>query len=109
MTALTTYDPNHAGSLKTYHVLEVTLLRWDYKRVLTVEVGGNCLGFEIFSAAISIIYDDELPCADPPYVELTNPDGDTLMVEDLEGRGEEFLHPLVVGIRCVAVRTEGKG
>ena len=48
--SLKEYDPNIRWSK---HIFEITYMQWDYVLKETVEVGGNCKGFDLFDSAIT--------------------------------------------------------
>ena len=94
------YNPNNRWRPQT---VKVTLMQWDYKKEFEVEVGGNCLGFEVFDSAVISVYED-LPviAGDYAYVELINPDGNMLTCEDDEGKYDDWLKEMVVSIEIVS-------
>jgi hypothetical protein len=95
---ITNYNPNIRWGKQ--HV-EIVLMQWDYKKSFTVDIGGNCIGFDVIEAAVERIYDglpsDELG----PFVILTNSAGDDLECQDEEGREDEWIKDMVVSAQIV--------
>lgn len=94
------YSPNIAWGKQ---VVEIVLKQWAYEKAFVVRVGGNCVGFAIFEAALSNLLDQLWPHdTDFASVTLTDPAGDTLLSEDEEDAGEFWLQRMVVSVRILA-------
>lgn len=83
---ITNYDPNISWAL---HTFELTFMQWDYSLKMTVEVGGNCKGFNLFDGALSTAFDECYDDQDEFGTIVLQRDEDTLEVtldeiEDLE-------------------------
>ena len=87
------------------HIVELTLMQWDYVAVHRVEVGGNCGGFDVLEAALDVFLGDLCEKADKINallsVTLLKPNGDSLIVDDEEDREEEWLKRMIVAIKIV--------
>lgn len=92
------YSPNIRWGKQ--HV-ELTLMQWDYKKVITVDVGGNCTGFDVIECAVTSLYDDLADKSDVAQIILHRDNGDTLEVSDEEMRAEEWLKAMLVSTQIV--------
>lgn len=101
------YSPNSAYGV---HAVEIELRLWDARRTETVEVRGNTLGFDVIESAISNLEEairercasgfEGAPPDGPAQIKLTQPDGDTILVED-EG-DSTWISQMCVGARIVS-------
>lgn len=91
------YSPNIKWGKQ--HV-EIVLMQWGYSEKFTVDVGGNCTGFDVLGTAIGNLY-SKLPETDgSPFVTLKKGD-DTLICHDEEERDEDWLKDMVVSCQIV--------
>lgn len=96
------YNPNIRWGKQR---VEVTLMQWGYSKKFTVDIGGNCTGFDVLESAAGRIY-DALPKKDygedeVAFVVLDRPDGDTLECTDDESRDEDWLKDMIVSLQIV--------
>ena len=101
MNHIKNLDPNLRTLTATF---ELVFVSDDYSTTKTVEVHGNVIGFNGFSAALGVLY-DEL-CAAPDrddLAELTlyNAQGDELLIEIFD---EDELLDVLVSAQLVATR-----
>ena len=76
---LSAYDPNKRWHPQT---VKVTVMQWEYKKELETLVKGNCLGFNIFDAAIESLMDDmPVDGRGTTYITLEDKAGNTLVCE----------------------------
>lgn len=87
-------NPNNAWGK---HHVEIVLQCWRYTGTYVEQVGGNCLGFDLFDTAIENLYETL-----EGEIILTNPEGDTLHCEDEEDREADWLKKMVVSCRVIA-------
>lgn len=87
------YSPNIEWGKQ--HV-EIVLMAWGYSRTFEIDVGGNRTGLDVISCAVENL-DEELQGT----VELSNAEGDTLLCEDDDDLGEEWLKSMVVSARII--------
>jgi hypothetical protein len=95
------YSPNTEWGKQ--HV-EVTLKQWAYSATHVVQIGGNCRGFDVLEAAIGRVYDlacEDVPDGYAPRLTLTAPHGGTLLCEDDEDGGEDWIKEMAVSVRIV--------
>lgn len=108
------YDPNLTSSGRmARQTVRLTFGLWRYRTQAEVVVGGNCTGLSVIQAAVSMVY-DELPytlvrhetldaeeaCA---RIELRDPDGTVLTVEDHEFKGELWLEEMLIAAEITAI------
>lgn len=98
------YDINDAYIFNYAHVIEVTLQQWEYKKTFTVEIGGNCAGYENFDSAIDFVAEQIMGGNDVADIDLINDKGETLCVE-VSHDGD--IKDMVVTIRIIDLK-EGK-
>ena len=95
------YNPNAKWGGQ---MVEIVLKQWDYQLVKTILVGGNCHGLSVMDCAVNNLYEE---CCDGvaddglPSITLARADGDTLLCEDEEDCGEDWLKNMVVSLRIV--------
>jgi hypothetical protein len=82
-------------------VVEIVLKQWQYEKTFTLHVGGNCRGFDVLDAAVGMIYDHILDTEDDAAVTLIRADGETLLCEDDEERGDGWIKDMVASVRIV--------
>lgn len=99
MTIIAEYSPNIRWGQQ--HI-ELVLKQWAYAATFVIDVGGNCTGFGVLETAIGSLY-DKLPEDEhgAVYLELTRGDGDTLRIEDDDGRGEDWLKDMIVSASVI--------
>ena len=103
------YDPNKRCNPQT---VRVVVQQWEYSKVFEVEVGGNCLGFDIFDSAVETVMDDihltnmGEHANGIPYVELKNNDGDTLLCEGDDDKWEQWLKEMVTSVEIISQSDE---
>ena len=58
MPEIMNYDPNitSCGNMAT-QIVRLTFGVWQYRAQIEVAIGGNCMGLEVISAAVSAAYD----------------------------------------------------
>jgi len=95
---ITSNNPNNVWGQS---IVEVILKLWSYSKTYTVKVGGNCHGMDVLDTAIDLVLDSMLGDDQRLKVVLTNPNGDTLEVEDEEDRGELWLRDMIVSLRLL--------
>ncbi len=102
---LDNYDPNAlCWPAEGKQIIELTLLQWDYTKTLQHVVQGNLSGLDAVGFAIHQTYDDLPEDEDSiPFIELTNPGGETLLCSDDGNRGEEWFSGLVVKAEIVSI------
>jgi hypothetical protein len=104
------YDPNLTNSGRmAKQTVRLTFAQWEYRKTIETEVGGNCTGLTVIECAVDNVY-DSLPrnrhdCA---YLEMGAVDGsgDTLICEDDEDSGDEWLKDMLVCAEIVAIRPD---
>ena len=103
------YDPNltMCGRMAVQEV-RLKLQMWHYTAEMTVEVGGNCKGFDVMEAAVENAYEKLRGDAEWATVTLTAENGDTLECEDEEDREEDWLKRMTVGVEIISITPEGK-
>lgn len=108
--AMDSYDPNDARSFKTEHVFRLTFQSWGASAVIETEVKGNVLGFGNLDTAIGNVY-EALPENErgDPYLMLTAPNGDTMLVDERGGDrygplDEDALKDMLVRAEIVALQ-----
>lgn len=82
-------------------VVEIILKQWRYEKAFTIHVGGNCRGFDVLDAAVGMVYDHIMDTTDNAAVTLIDPEGKTLLCEDDEERGDDWIKGMVASIRIV--------
>ena len=98
------HDPNLYWHKCTY---AITLMMWDYSKTFEVEVGGNVRGFDLLETAVDALHDDLEPDDDGMlFVELENPNGETLICQDDEGKEDSWLREMVVSVVLVKQEKE---
>lgn len=104
------YDPNLtcSGSMAKQTV-RLTFGMWEYRKTLETEVGGNCTGLTVIDCAVGNIYDN-LPenhyGAASMEMDAMDKSGDTLLCEDDEERGEEWLKDMLISAEITAIRPD---
>lgn len=103
MAFLKHYDPNISWAK---HTFEITYMQWDYKLKTTVEVGGNCKGFDLFDSAISAhadkLFKDQGDF--PALILFKNNNEDTLETSFADEDGgdlEDWLKSMCISIQIV--------
>jgi hypothetical protein len=95
------YSPN----IKWGHQhVEVVLMQWGYSKTIKVDVGGNCHGMSVIDCAAGIICDqlyDEAEVDGAITLVLENAAGDTLLCEDEEDRGLDWIKDMIVSAQIV--------
>ncbi len=95
-TLIKKHDPNMYWHKCTY---AITLMVWEYSKIFEVEVGGNVRGFDLLETAVGVLYSDlESDDDGRAYIELVDPDGNTLFCEDDEGKEEDWVKEMVVSV-----------
>lgn len=89
------YDPNASWAT---HVLEVTLMQWDFQKVIEVKISGNCKGGSLFDSMADTLL-DHAEIVDT--VILKNESGEELCVEIDNFRDVERM---IVGVQIKEVR-----
>lgn len=93
------YSPNTRWGKQR---VRLTLMLWGYTATHEVDVGGNCLGFDVIEAGASMLL-DQLPESDGlPSVVLKDGNGSELLSVDEEDRGERWLKSMIVGAEIIA-------
>jgi len=106
------YDPNltNSGRMATQTVT-LTFGQWEYRKEITVDVGGNCTGLEVIDCAVGRAY-DKLPRKgvylsddDYAYITMDNEDGtESLETEDEDGRHEDWLKDMLVEAKIIDIK-----
>jgi len=98
------FDPNmnYSGNMST-KTIRMTFGVWDYRLTKEVTVGGNGAGFHNIDSALMQIYDD---VGDKGIVLKRESDGDTLLCEDDEGQGEDWLKEMLIAAEIIAVAPQ---
>lgn len=90
------YDPNIRWSK---HTFEITYMQWDYKKVVTVDVGGNCRGARLFETAIRTHFDELFEAqGEMPILILERGEEDTL---ECSFEDEDDLMNYCVSVRII--------
>lgn len=100
------YDPNWRWGQQE---VEITLMVWGYSATHTVQIGGNCHGLTVLEAAVDELTEQlykDIPEELSLRVLLTDPEGNTLLCEDDDGRTNEWLKDMVVSLRIVGYEPE---
>lgn len=88
------YSPNIRWGKQ--HV-EIVLMRWGYSESFTVDVGGNCTGFDVIETAVNLLA-EELEGT----VTLKKADGDGLVCDIDEGEfDEDWVKSMLVSARII--------
>jgi len=106
------YDPNLTlcGRMATQRV-RLTFGSWQYRHSMEVNVGGNCTGLTVIKAAVEQAY------VELPYtmrlgeglvakMTLTDQEGDSLLCEDDELRGENWLTDMLVAAEIISIQPK---
>lgn len=85
----------------------LTYMHCFYRLTKTVIVGGNCSGLTNIESAISRFF-GELYDVNEDYQEiiLTRADGDTLIVENDEGKDEDWLEDMLIKAEILSITPE---
>lgn len=98
LTQMSSYDPNKRWHPQT---VVIRLQQWEYSKEMMVTIGGNCLGYEIFDAAVNKAIDGLEKYAGVFFVVLEDDDGNTLTCADDEDRTEYWFKEMITGIEIV--------
>jgi hypothetical protein len=104
------YDPNLTLCGRTAtQTVKLRFQMWESTTERTVTIGGNCTGLTVMRSAVGKVYDDlveSLPEDEPAEITLVNRDGDTLICEDEEDQGEDWLADMCVSIEIVEIQGD---
>jgi hypothetical protein len=103
------------GNNNPSHLIRVILGKLDYRASIDVEVGGNCLGWNVFDTAVDKAFDKVMGGKTIAEFILTNPQGDRLICElfteytdgtpaDPDEHAEYQFHNMIVGIEILDYR-----
>ena len=101
------YDPNMTNSGRmAKQTVKMVFQTWEYMAVRSEVIGGNCTGFDVIGAAVGNAYDNLLTERGIPYIEMMDMDGNELVCEDDENRGENWLKDMLVKAEIVSIEAE---
>lgn len=111
------YDPNfNLSGCLSCQTVRLTFGMWRYRLTLEVPVKGNLMGFDAIRAAVEnvyeslparTVYDDRGRDEEMAEIQLQDPDGDTLRVEDDELKGEDWLRDMVIAAEIIDIEPAG--
>lgn len=105
------YDPNlFCSGNRAKQIIKLTFAMWDYRCKHTFELRSNIKGLSAIKAAVEQIYED-LPgfCEnDIPRIVLFNEAGDSLICDDEEGQGEDWLYDMLISAEIVSAEPAGR-
>lgn len=98
------FDPNmnYCGNM-AMKTVRLTFGCWDYRLTVERTVGGNCSGLDNIETAIGSYYDDVY---DTGITLTRESDGETLLCEDDEDRGEDWLKDMLIAAEIIAIAPE---
>lgn len=103
-STLINFDPNmnYSGNMST-KTIRMTFGVWDYRLTKEVTVGGNGAGFHNIDSALMQIYEDVEATG---IVLKRESDGGTLLCEDDENQGEDWLKDMLIAAEIIAVAPQ---
>lgn len=104
------FDPNMTmcGRYADQRV-RLTFGLWDYRKSITVTVGGNCTGLTVIESAITIALETLLEKHERyAQIVMTNAAGDTLETDDEDDHGEEWLGKMLISAEIISIEPEKK-
>ncbi|WP_315921877.1 DUF5406 family protein [Mesorhizobium sp. SP-1A] len=107
MTAETTvinFDPNMncSGNMST-KTIRMTFGVWDYRLIKEITVGGNGAGFHNIDSALMQLYED---VEETGIVLKRESDGETLLCEDDDDQGEDWLKDMLIAAEIIAIAPQ---
>lgn len=96
------YKPSN---FESKHRVEVIVQMWDYIGKFVVEIVGNTEGLKILEAAPGYVY-QMLPVDNRgvTFMKLKNNKGGSLLCEDEENEGDDWIEGMVVSVRILERR-----
>lgn len=98
------FDPNmnYSGNM-SYKTIRLTFGVWDYRLTKEVTVGGNGSGFHNIDSALMQVYEE---VEAKGIVLKRESDGETLLCEDDEGNGEDWLKEMLIAAEIIAIAPQ---
>jgi hypothetical protein len=105
------YDTNLVSSGRmAKQTVVLSLQMWDYHAEMTVTVGGNTSGLEVIQSAVENAYETLYKASESGIAALTLTKAggeDTLLCEDEDEQGDQWLKEMVVGARITSIVPDG--
>lgn len=102
--SLTSYSPNCEYST---HRVEILLQQREYTRTYQIDVSADQAGMNILDAAVEMLCEEigenSMNADGDIVITLTDSKGNTLLCEDEEWEGDDWLKRMIVSMRIIAV------
>lgn len=99
------YDENMVLCGRTARqVVRLTFGSGKYRADRLEAVGGNCTGLSVIEAAVEAAYDNlTIVPAYGPQIRLKDSDGNILICEDEDDRGDEWLRRMLISAEIISI------
>jgi hypothetical protein len=111
------YDSNLCFSGNTtVQEVRLTFGRWEYRKVIETEVGGNCLGLNVIKAAVENAYDSLIETKNKNNkfrimegIVLEDRNGNSLECFDIENEGCQWLEDMLLSAEIISIIPSKEG
>lgn len=108
------YDPNlfYSGN-RAKQTIRITFGLWHYRKVMEIEIVSNMSGLDAIRYAVVTIFEglpfiERSPGAQTSRIVLEAENGDTMICDDVEDEGDDWLFKMMVGAEIIAVEAAGR-